>query len=172
MVFWWPASRHSARPAIEQITAMVKLPPRMEVPKLRNQFLSALLDLGIIGPYLDRLAGGRMTQFQAVPAFRSWCEPPTGRLPARPTGLARRSRPARLPLATSSSKHSLVRRQRVKTRTQRRGPRPFRRPPQRPRDAGRAWLDRSSQQPPRWREMDSNHRYPAEIFWLPVDPAA
>ena len=24
----------------------------------------------------------------------------------------------------------------------------------------------------RWREMDSNHRYPAKFFWLPVDPRA
>jgi hypothetical protein len=59
---------------------MVKLPPRMEVPKLRNQFVPALLDLGIIGPYLDRLAGGWMTQFQA---FRLRVRTNNGKLPSR-----------------------------------------------------------------------------------------
>jgi len=30
----------------------------------------------------------------------------------------------------------------------------------------------SSQETRRWREMDSNHRYPAKFFWPPVDPRA
>jgi hypothetical protein len=30
----------------------------------------------------------------------------------------------------------------------------------------------SSQPTHRWREMDSNHRYPAKFFWPPADPRA
>ena len=35
-----------------------------------------------------------------------------------------------------------------------------------------AMSTRGSHQTRRWREMDSNHRYPAKFFWPPVDPRA